>query len=178
MRVQRFSEHRAMPWANGKGTSYEVASDRDASDQWSWRVAISPVVQDGSFSSLPGVDRQLVVVDGKGMVLNIDGKSMKCLPDQVVQFSGDATTIARLVDGPVIDLGLMTVRGSVSGTMNVAHPGDVIECDVIVSNGQSVFDDAIRQRYILESHDALLDVRGHHFALKSGTAISIRINSL
>ena len=178
MRVQRFSEHRAMPWANGKGTSYEVASDRDASDQWSWRVAISPVVQDGSFSSLPGVDRQLVVVDGKGMVLNIDGKSMKCLPDQVVQFSGDATTFARLVDGPVVDLGLMTVRGSVTGSMNVAHPGDVVQCDVLVSNGQSVLEDAIGHRYMLEANDALLDVSWHHLVLKSGTAISIRINSL
>ena len=178
MRVQRFGEHREMPWANGKGTSYEVASDRDASDHWSWRIAIAPVVQDGTFSSLPGVDRQLVVVDGKGMVLNIDGKSMKCLPDQVVQFSGDATTFARLVDGPVIDLGLLTVRGSVSGTMNVAHPGDVVQCDVLVSNGQSVFEDAIGHRYMLEANDALLDVRGHHLVLKSGTAISIGINSL
>ena len=178
MRVQRFGEHREMPWANGKGTSYEVASDRDASDHWSWRIAIAPVVQDGTFSSLPGVDRQLVVVDGKGMVLDVDGQSMKCLPDQFVQFSGDATTFARLVDGPVVDLGLMTVRGSVSGTMNVAHPGDVVQCDVLVSNGQSVFEDAIGHRYMLEANDALLDVRGHHLVLKSGTAISIRINSL
>ena len=71
MRVQRFSEHRAMPWANGKGTSYEVVSDRDTSDHWSWRVAIAPVVQDGTFSSLAGVDRELVVIEGNGMVLDI-----------------------------------------------------------------------------------------------------------
>lgn len=178
MRVQRIAEHRAMPWANGKGTSYEVASDRDASDHWSWRIAIAPVVQDGPFSPLAGVDRELVVIEGNGMVLDVDGKSLECLPGQVVQFSGDATTFARLVDGPVVDLGLMTVRGSVSGTMNVAHPGDVVQCDVLVSNGQSVFEDAIGHRYMLEANDALLDVRGHHLVLKSGTAISIRINSL
>ena len=178
MRVQRIAEHRAMPWANGKGTSYEVASDRDASDHWSWRIAIAPVVQDGPFSPLAGVDRELVVIEGNGMVLVVDGQSMKCLPDQFVQFSGDATIFARLVDGPVVDLGLMTVRGSVSGTMNVAHPGDVVQCDVLVSNGQSVFEDAIGHRYMLEANDALLDVRGHHLVLKSGTAISIRINSL
>jgi environmental stress-induced protein Ves len=178
MRVQRIAEHRAMPWANGIGTSYEVASDRDASDHWSWRIAIAPVVQDGPFSPLAGVDRELVVIEGNGMVLDVDGKSLECLPGQVVQFSGDATTFARLVDGPVVDLGLMTVRGSVSGTMNVAHPGDVVQCDVLVSNGQSVFEDAIGHRYMLEANDALLDVRGHHLVLKSGTAISIRINSL
>ena len=178
MRVQRFSEHRAMPWTNGKGTSYEVVSDRDASDHWSWRVAIAPVVQDGPFSSLTGVDRELVVIDGNGMVLDVDGQSIKCLPNQVVQFSGDATTFARLVDGPVVDLGLMTLRSSVSGSMNVAHAGDVVQCDVLVSNGQSVLEDAIGHRYMLEANDALLDVRGHHLVLKSGTAISIRINSL
>jgi environmental stress-induced protein Ves len=178
MRVQRIAEHRAMPWANGKGTSYEVASDRDTSDHWSWRVAIAPVVQDGPFSSLAGVDRELVVIEGNGMVLDVDGQSMKCLPDQVVRFSGDATTFARLVDGPVVDLGLMTVRGSVSGTMNVAHPGDVVQCDVLVSNGQSVFEDENGLRYILEANDALLDARGHRLVLQSGRAISIKVETL
>jgi environmental stress-induced protein Ves len=119
-----------------------------------------------------------VVIEGNGMVLDVDGQSMKCLPDQVVRFSGDATTFARLVDGPVVDLGLMTVRGSVSGTMNVAYPGDVVQCDVLVSNGQSVFEDENGLRYILEANDALLDARGHRLVLQSGRAISIKVETL
>jgi environmental stress-induced protein Ves len=178
MRVQRFSEHRAMPWANGKGTSYEVASDRDASDHWSWRIAIAPVVQYGQFSVMPRVDRKLVVIEGNGIVLDVDSITMECLPGQVVQFSGDAITFARLVDGPIVDCGLMTVRGSVSGSMDVVDYGVVFESDVIVSIGQAVFQDENGQHYVLEVNDALLDARGHQIVLQSGRAICIKVETL
>ena len=179
MRVQRFSEHRAMPWANGMGTSYEIASDRDDEDRWSWRVAIAPVVGDGQFSSLPGVDRELVVVEGNGMVLEVDKESVECLPGRVIRFSGDSTTFARLVDGSVVDLGLMTVRDSVIGSMVViADVGDVIESDVIVAVGEAVFEDKNGKHYVLGSKDALLDVRGHQLVLLGGTAIAMQVKSL
>jgi environmental stress-induced protein Ves len=177
MRVQRFGEHRAMPWANGKGTSYEIASDRDGEDRWSWRVAIAPVVLDGPFSALPGIDRELVVIEGNGMVLEVNGTSVECLPGQVVRFSGDSKTIARLIDGPVVDLGLMTVRGWVTGLMVAADVGAVIECDLFVAIEESVFEDENGKSYRLEPMDALLGVRGHVMVLLSGTAIAIHVNS-
>ena len=178
MRVQRFGEHRAMPWANGLGTSYEVASDRNVDDVWTWRVAIAPVVLDGPFSVLPGVDRQLVVINGEGMTLSIDGEIVECPPGRVVRFAGDSVTIARLVDGPVVDLGLMTVRGLVTGSMVVVGDvGDVVESDVLVAIGDAVFEDKDGKHYILGSKDALLDVRGHQLALLSGLAIAIQVNS-
>ena len=178
MRVQRFSEHSAMPWANGLGTSYEVASDRNADGEWTWRVAIAPVVLDGPFSVMPGVDREMVVIEGNGMVLNVDSESVKCEPGQVVRFFGDSVTIASLVDGPVVDLGLMTVRDSVIGSMVViADAGDVIETDVLVAIGDAVFEDKDGKHYILGSKDALLDGRGHQLSLLSGLAIAIQVNS-
>jgi len=177
MRVQRFSEHRAMPWANGLGTSYEVASDRNADGEWTWRVAIAPVVEEGPFSVMPGVDRELVVIEGNGMVLEVDGESVECLPSRAIRFSGDSETISRLVDGPVVDLGLMTVRGSVSGSMNVVNYGVVFESDVIVSIGQAAIEDENGQHYVLEAKDALLDARGHQLMLQSGAAISIKLES-
>ena len=159
MRVQRFGEHRAMPWVNGKGTSYEIASDRNESDNWSWRVAIAPVKEDGPFSVLSGIDRELVVIEGNGMVLDVDGENIECLPDQVVRFSGDSTTFARLIDGPVTDV------------------GEVIECDVLVATRDAVFEDEDGKSCALGSRDALLGVSGHHMVLLSGTAIAIRLNT-
>ena len=179
MRVQRFGEHRAMPWANGLGTSYEVSSDRNADGEWTWRVAIAPVVIDGPFSVMPGVDRQLVVINGEGMTLSIDGEIVECPPGRVVRFSGDSVTNAQLVDGPVVDLGLMTVRGSVIGSMVViADAGDVAESDVIVAVGEAAFEDKNGKHYILGSKDALLDVRGYQLVLLSGTAIAMQVKSL
>jgi len=169
MRVQRFSEHRAMPWANGKGTSYEIASDRDNEDRWSWRVAIAPVVVDGEFSSLPGVDRELVVIEGNGMVLEVDGESVECLPGQVVRFSGDSTTFARLVDGPVVDLGLMTVRGSVAGSMSiVADVGDNLGSRVVVALSEKVEIGVEGFSHVLDRLDAVIQKDGSAMCLISG----------
>ena len=178
MRVQRFDEHRAMPWANGLGTSYEVASDRNADGEWTWRVAIAPVVVDGQFSSLPGVNRELLVIEGNGMVLEVGGESVECWPGRVVRFSGDSTTFARLVDGPVVDLGLMTVRDSVIGSMVViADAGDVIETDVLVAVGEAAFEDEHGRQYRLGIKDALIEGRGHQLVLVSGTAIAFQVKS-
>ncbi|MDA0298447.1 MAG: HutD family protein [Actinobacteria bacterium] len=178
MRVQRFGEHRAMPWANGLGTSYEVASDRSVDGVWTWRVAIAPVVLDGPFSVMPGVDRELVVIEGNGMVLEVDGESVECLSAQVARFSGDSTTFARLVDGPVVDLGLMTVRGSITGIMVVVvDGGDVVESDVLVAIGDAVFEDENGRQYRLGIKDALLNVSGHQLVLLGGMAIAIQVNS-
>ena len=175
MRVQRFSEHLAMPWANGKGTSYEISSDRDASNQWSWRVAIAPVVEDGPFSSLPGIDRQLVVIDGNGMELEVDGKTVECLPSQVVAFSGDATAYARLIDGPSVDLGLMTARDVIAGSLFVVTSvGGVIESDLIVAIGDSILEDESGVHYRLETMDALLGVERRRMVLLNGMAIAIQ----
>ena len=178
MRIQRVDEHSAMPWANGLGTSYEVASDRNADGEWTWRVAIAPVVLDGPFSVMPGVDRELVVIEGNGMVLNVDDESVKCMPGQVVRFSGDSVTIARLLDGPTVDLGLMTVRGSVTGSMLVVvDVGDVTDSNVIVAIGDAVFGDENGRQYRLGIKDALLDVKGHQLVLLSGTAIAFQVKS-
>ena len=179
MRVQRFSEHLAMPWANGKGTSYEIASDRDASNQWTWRVAIAPVVEDGPFSTLPGINRQLVVIDGNGMVLEVDGKTVDCLPGQVVSFSGDSTTSARLIDSPIVDVGLMTVKGLYAGSMFVVTGvGSVIESDLIVAIGDTNLEDESGGRHGLETMDALLGVERRRMVLLNGMAIAIKINLL
>lgn len=178
MRIQRVDEHSAMPWANGRGTSYEIASDRNAAGVWTWRVAVAPVVLDGPFSVMPGVDRELVVIEGNGMVLEVDGESVECLPGRVIRFSGDSATCARLVDGPVVDLGLMTVRGSVTGSMIVVvDVGDVVESDVLVAIGDAVFEDENGKNYRLGSKDALLGVRGYPLVLLGGTAIAIQVNS-
>jgi environmental stress-induced protein Ves len=167
-----------MPWANGKGTSYEISSDRDDEDHWSWRVAIAPVVLDGPFSALPGMDRELVVIEGNGMALEVDGTSVECLHGQVVRFSGDAKTFARLIDGPVFDLGLMTARGSVTGSMVVvADVGDVVESDLLVAVEEAALEDKNGTSYKLEPMDALIGVRGHLMVLLSGTAIAIHVNS-
>jgi len=124
-----------MPWANGRGTSYEVA--RGGGDPWSWRVAIAPVVEDGPFSTLPCVDRWLVVLDDAPIVLAIDGTECVAHKGEVVAFTGESQVTAALPSGPTRDCGLMVRRGAATGAMQVVGPG-TISGSMLVAVGDAV----------------------------------------
>jgi environmental stress-induced protein Ves len=121
VRIQRFNEHTPMPWANGRGTSYEVS--RGGGEVWNWRVAIAPVVEPGPFSPLAGVDRHLVVLDGAPLALTFDGTTRLARRGEVVSFNGESNVVAALPEGPTRDLGLMIRRGVATGSMSVVSAG-------------------------------------------------------
>jgi len=141
-----------MPWANGRGTSYEVA--RGGGDPWAWRVAIAPVVEDGPFSSLPGVDRWLVVLDDAPIMLAIDGTDRVARWGEVVAFAGESQVTAAIPGGPTRDCGLMVRRAAATGAMQVVGPGTT-SGSVLVALGDAVVRvDATDVR--LECGDALI----------------------
>ena len=77
-----------MPWRNGAGVTMEIVVGGDPLD-WDWRLSLATVAGDGQFSAFPEVVRQLVVVEGIGMVLTVDGIDVACRPDAVVVFDGE-----------------------------------------------------------------------------------------
>jgi environmental stress-induced protein Ves len=139
MKVLRANQHRAMPWKNGGGVTYEIASfpARDTVlDGFEWRVSMALVETDGPFSLFPGIDRSLAIMDGAGLRLAIDGA-----PEFTVAsgsephfFAADVPTSSRLIAGAVTDLNVMTRRGAwrhrvtridVGGSTNVDSIADV-----------------------------------------------------
>lgn len=101
-----------MPWANGLGTTYEVlawpaGTDLDTCD---WRVSLADISIDSDFSSLPDIDRILVLIDGTSMTLTIDGAEHVIDMGAQVSFSGESIVSARLTRGPTRDLNVMTRR--------------------------------------------------------------------
>ncbi|MFM8776948.1 MAG: HutD family protein [Actinomycetota bacterium] len=98
MAVQRFAEHLQAPWPNGRGTSYEIASQTPGQPGWTWRVAIAPVIEDCEFSHFENVHRQLLIISGGEMILNVGGQAVICRPGEVAQFAGDVPTTAKLID--------------------------------------------------------------------------------
>ena len=67
----------------------------------------------GPFSLFPGVDRTLSILEGEGIVLDIEGREQVTLTGASAphSFPGDAVTNAELVAGPITDLNVMTRRG-------------------------------------------------------------------
>ena len=116
-----------MPWANGGGTTAEVATGpTDTSPEntghWHWRLSIADVEADGPFSSLPGIDRHILVAHGDGMALTIDGTThIVRSGEPPLPFAGEAVTTCRLLGGPINDLNLMVRRDLATGALRRVH---------------------------------------------------------
>jgi environmental stress-induced protein Ves len=155
-RVVGPADRRVVPWANGRGTTAIVARVPDT-DDWDWRLSLADVVEDGPFSSLPGIDRWIAVARGGRMELQTgapDGFLHTVLDDTdgAIAFSGDGDTSCRVLDGPLVDVNLMLRRGRASGAMDVHElgPGERWSCParaVVVLSGRvelvAVGDDAV-----------------------------------
>ena len=126
------AEYRVMPWKNGRGSTTELAIFPLHADlkstPFDWRISMADVVEDGDFSSFPGYERSLVVLQGEGMELSFDGASAPVRltgPGTGAAFSGDWRTHGRLLDGPVRDFNVMTARGRVHHQCEVISGGPV-----------------------------------------------------
>ena len=126
VRVLRARDHRRMAWANGGGTTYEVATwpagvGLDACD---WRISLAHIEADGLFSILPGIDRTLVLVEGEAMVLAVDGVTVPLARHEVACFAGEQTVSCTLTHGATRDLNVMTRRGRCAASVEVVRLGD------------------------------------------------------
>lgn len=131
MKLLRRAGYRAIPWRNGRGVSRQVAvSPRDAGyDSLDWQVSRAEISADGPFSSLPGLDRQLLVVDGGGLTLGIRSPQEGIAFDRRIDaplepfaFRGDWEAECALHDGPVQVLNVMTRRGRVGARLEIIAP--------------------------------------------------------
>ena len=168
-----------MPWANGRGTSYEIASDRNDAGEWTWRLAMAPVNEDGAFSRIECVNRFLAVVEGAGMLLSVDRKKLQCKPMQVARFRGDAITDATLTDGPITDINLMIRRKEADGEMViVSEAGPLDGANIVVAVGGSAQVQCDESTVDLEPHDSMLECEAETVALVSGTVCVVSVKRL
>ena len=107
-----------MPWKNGRGTTSQIAMDSVESqfpDNFLWRVSSAAVVSNDSFSKFEGCRRALVVVAGKGLLLN----DVELKPFVPYFFSGSEYVDCKLVAGPVVDLGVIFMAHKVNVDMEI-----------------------------------------------------------
>ncbi len=105
--IRRSGQHLKMPWKNGLGVTEEIAIEPEGAsmaDPFLWRLSSAVVRADGPFSLFPGYDRTLIVVDGDGMALDVDGRAttLDALGDPFV-FPGDVPVTGTLRGGPIRD---------------------------------------------------------------------------
>ncbi|MGQ5523381.1 HutD/Ves family protein [Chitinimonas sp. PSY-7] len=124
IRLIRADSLKPMPWKNGGGITRELAvypSGASMTD-FAWRISLADVEHDGAFSIFPGVNRSIVLLDGKGMRLNwADGARHDLQRYQPFAFAGHEALDCQLFDGPTVDFNLMLRRGKVNGRLVSQH---------------------------------------------------------
>lgn len=168
MQILRAANYKVMPWKNGLGSTTEIAIfPADAKlDDFDWRVSMAQVTSDGAFSSFPGIDRTLLVIDGAGIDLDVAGyASVRIDRGTIHSFPGDQPTSAILIDGSIKDLNVMSRRGLVSQhvrRINVMKRQDFIvsaQTFLFVEHGTAIVRSAATVDS-LSTHDALLVEQG------------------
>ena len=131
--LQSFSskDFKIMPWTNGGGTTTELFRiENSLASSFLFRLSLANVNQDGPFSIFQGIDRVLLLIEGKGMELcsseNIIRVNNKLVP---YSFNGEEDIKCRLIQGPCIDFNIMTDRKYAKSAISVIHP----EADNITS---------------------------------------------
>jgi uncharacterized protein len=165
------------PWKNGGGEMADIAVvPADAGyDDFKWRIAIAKIDGDRAFSNFPGIDRTFMVVGGKGVNLSVDGLAPARLTHKSppFHFPGDKPTHAKLIDGPVHALNVMTKRGVADTRIGLAdeaaefHTGSDVHALLVWARGRAdvLVDDT---SVVLNQHDAVMLASGVHVKIKPG----------
>lgn len=93
-------------WKNRKSVTRELLRHPET-DNYDFRISCADIETDTDFSLFPGYDRALVVWQGNG--ISLDELELPALEPHY--FSGEKPHHAKLINGPVRDLGVIFKKG-------------------------------------------------------------------
>ncbi|HHR6080938.1 TPA: HutD/Ves family protein [Providencia alcalifaciens] len=102
-------DYKKMPWKNGQGFTLELArSHGEGLENFDWRVSIADVKSAGSFSFFQNKQRIIGVLEGTGIVLQIDkNPPVSLLQKQFHAFNGESDVYAELINEAIRDFNLI-----------------------------------------------------------------------
>ena len=188
-RVLAATDYRRERWKNGAGWTRQVHAEprADGEPGWDWRLSIAEIEQDAPFSAFPGVDRELVLLQGNGLRLRFaDGGSHTLQPPHDrLRFAGERAVVGELVDGPTTDFNLMWRRDSIDarlwhrplvGSMAIfVDPGETWAVHLLAGSVDFQRDDGLPS--MLAGDTALLaaDARRRFLLDGGGEALLVRL---
>jgi environmental stress-induced protein Ves len=112
LQIVRKSSFKEIPWKNGGGVTHEAIRVPAGGDTFLWRVSMAHIDASGPFSDFTGYRRNMVLLQGRGLLLKFDGGE-NCLLQKAgdsAQFDGAVSTNCELLDGPCVDLNFMVSK--------------------------------------------------------------------
>ncbi|EQC38812.1 hypothetical protein SDRG_03771 [Saprolegnia diclina VS20] len=113
-----FDDVAPTPWKNGGGETRQLVAWPQGADDWTLRVSIADVTQDGPFSSFDGIRRWFTVLSGDGVRLFEDMDI--CVGDKLYEFDGALAPACSLLGSAVRDFNVM-YREADGGSMVVTN---------------------------------------------------------
>lgn len=172
-------DYRRMPWKNGLGMTTELAvSPIDAGLKgrpFDWRASLAEVEKDCEFSLFPGYNRSLMLVEGAGMELSFDSAPPQRIEQryQPFNFKGEWQTYCCLLDRPVRDFNVISLRAKLTHTCEVVTSLSSINwqphSEVLLIHcfaGGLILEDANDRQVELDTRHTLL-LKKHAGSLKS-----------
>ena len=192
-RVIPASDYRSERWRNGAGWTRQVHAQAPASgdSSWDWRISIAEIEADADFSSFPGIERILVLLQGEGLRLRFDDGEVQTLlpPHDRLRFAGERGVRGELVEGATTDFNLMWRRDAIDaelwhrplvGSMAIiADAGSTWIAYMLA--GQAQFDDACGLPSLMTGDTAILpggNSRSRYLLDGAGELLVIRLTSL
>lgn len=176
----QFASLRAAPWKNGGGCTTQIAAMPAGAgfDQFDWRVSLATISASGPFSTFPGIDRTLALVEGDGVLLDLDGaRFMLSDSDPQVSFAGEAAVHATVAGGPTTDFNVMTRRARcrhrlerlpLRGSVQLVPRG---ACTLLfLAEGESLTISSSGERIALVRYDAVLLSPGQSWTMEAPMA--------
>jgi len=118
VKVFKRADFKVSPWKNGKGVTEEIfiyppSASLEKSD-FDFRLSMASLSEEAEFSKLVGYERQLTILEGKGMQIKIAGKNQILGVHDIFPFSGEDQVFANPLEGNVLDFGWMIRNGLVA----------------------------------------------------------------
>jgi uncharacterized protein len=109
MQIVRQSQFKASPWKNGGGITHEAMRVPERGI-FRWRVSIAHIDASGPFSDFAGYARTMVLLRGAGVALKLSDGTQRIMraAGDLAQFDGGRGVKCELLNGPCVDLNLMT----------------------------------------------------------------------
>ncbi|ANS30884.1 HutD/Ves family protein [Rhodococcus opacus] len=123
-RIIRRSDRRTTPWANGAGTTAEIAAGAASR----WRFSVATLDAGSTFSPFPGVDRIFTVIGYQPVSLDFGGGPTVIPRLSPTAFAGERGPDC-VAEGPTEAFNVMVHRTTTAASVNIVDIGAAHDVD-------------------------------------------------
>ncbi|TCK30910.1 hypothetical protein EV667_1014 [Ancylobacter aquaticus] len=113
LRVIGPSDYRRVPWKNGGGVTQDVLllPEGASHEDFDVRISLAPIVEEGPFSSFPGIDRHITRLSTTPLALAFANGTRALARLEPLYFDSVLQPHSLLPEGPAWVINVMTRRG-------------------------------------------------------------------